>query len=220
VAVVDRVTGRYLAAVFELDEAGVRPLRARLAERLGLSHRAVAETVDRLATHGYVQLAADRGVELTESGRMVAVATVRRHRLAERLLTDVIGLSWAEAHHEAMQWEYVISDRVEAKLVELLDDPATCPHGNPIPGSANSSSDEAVVTLDQAPEGLFVVSRISEEIEADGDAMQLLADLRLTPGVEGEVQVLTSGGPVVRTANGPQTVPWDVAQGTYVTVGS
>ena len=116
------------------------PLRARLVERLGLSAAAVSETVGRLSDNGFVELHGDRSLHLTDKGRSLATTVVRRHRLAERLLTDVIGLEWEKVHREADRWEHAISSDVEEKLVLLLGDPATCPHGNPIPGSKHADA--------------------------------------------------------------------------------
>src|SRR6476620_6295978 len=127
-------TEEYLEAILEIEEEGVVPIRARLVERLGLSAPAVSETVNRLVDHGYAELLDDRRLRLTPKGRDVAVSIVRRHRLAERLLVDVIGLEWEKVHKEADRWEHAISAEVEEKLVELLGDPGTCPHGTPIPG--------------------------------------------------------------------------------------
>ena len=128
-------TEEYLEAILEIEEEGIVPIRARLVERLGLSAPAVSETVNRLVDHGYAELLDDRSLRLTDKGRSVATSIVRRHRLAERLLVDVIGLEWEKVHKEADRWEHAISADVEEKLVLLLGDPATCPHGNPIPGS-------------------------------------------------------------------------------------
>src|ERR1700742_4763837 len=125
----------YLEAIHELDEEGVVVIQARLAERLGHSAPAVSEMIRRLREGGYVRTSG-RALQLTESGRSVAQSVVRKHRLAERLLTDIIGLPWEKAHLEAGRWEHVISDEVEARLIEILGHPTTCPHGNPIPGSA------------------------------------------------------------------------------------
>src|SRR6201986_1478062 len=117
-----------------LSEEGVPVIQARTAERLGRSAPSVSEMLDRLREDGYVAREGPR-LSLTESGQALAGKVVRKHRLAERLLVDVIGLEWHKVHREAGPWEHVISDDVEARLVELLGDPATCPHGNPIPGS-------------------------------------------------------------------------------------
>ena len=129
-------TEEYLETILELEEEGIVPIRARLVERLGVSAPAVSEQVNRLVGGGYTELLDDRSLRLTSKGRKLATTVVRRHRLAERLLVDVIGLEWEKVHREADLWEHVISEDVEAKLVELLGDPATCPHGNPIPGLA------------------------------------------------------------------------------------
>src|SRR5688500_10722641 len=124
----------YLEAIHELEEEGVQVIQARLAERLGHSAPSVSETMRRLKDDGYVTLS-NRTISFTEKGRQRAESVVRKHRLAERLLTDVIGLEWHKAHLEACRWEHVISDEVEERLVALLENPQTCPHGNPIPGA-------------------------------------------------------------------------------------
>src|SRR5215468_6739455 len=160
-------TEEYLEAILEIEEEGTVPIRARLVERLGLSAPAVSETVNRLVDHGYAELMDDRSLRLTEEGREIATSIVRRHRLAERLLVDVIGLEWEKVHKEADRWEHAISADVEEKLVQLLGDPATCPHGNPIPGSAHKIETGPTTPLSQSPPGPFVVRRISEKIEID-----------------------------------------------------
>ncbi|MSY07188.1 MAG: winged helix DNA-binding protein, partial [Actinobacteria bacterium] len=128
-------TEEYLETILELEEEGVLPIRARLVERLGVSAPSVSETVSRLVEAGYTELMGDRSLRLTDKGRALATTVVRRHRLAERLLVDVIGLEWEKVHKEAARWEHAISADVEEKLIILLGDPATCPHGNPIPGT-------------------------------------------------------------------------------------
>ena len=127
-------TEMYLRTVFELEEEGVVPLRARIAERLSQSGPTVSQTVARMERDGLVHVAGDRHLELTDTGRREAVAVMRKHRLAERLLADVIGLDWEDLHIEACRWEHVMSDKVERRIVALLDKPLVCPHGNPIPG--------------------------------------------------------------------------------------
>src|ERR1700735_3628084 len=124
----------YLEAIHELEEEGATVIQARLAERLGHSAPAISEMVRRLRGEGYIQ-ADGRSLSLTPTGRARAESVVRKHRLAERLLTDIIGLPWHRSHLEAGRWEHVISDEVEARLAEALGHPTTCPHGNPIPGS-------------------------------------------------------------------------------------
>ncbi len=151
-------TEEYLETILEIEEEGVIPIRARLVERLGLSAPAVSETVNRLVDQGYAELLDDRTLRLTTKGRDLAVTIVRRHRLAERLLVDVIGLEWEKVHREADRWEHAISADVEEKLVALLGDPATCPHGNPIPGSLHRAETATRTPLVHAAPGTFKVA--------------------------------------------------------------
>ena len=209
-------TEEYLEAILEIEEEGVVPIRARLVERLGLSAPAVSETVGRLVDHGYAELLDDRSLRLTEKGRQVATSVVRRHRPAERLLVDVIGLEWEKAHKEADRWEHAISAEVEEKLVELLGDPATCPHGNPIPGSHNRPDGTPTTTLTNASPGRATVARISEKLELDDDALAYVAHANLVPGSavsvvgrEGDVVVLESDA-------GQQRVPTGLADLLFV----
>src|SRR6478736_9042312 len=127
-------TEMYLKTIFELDEEGITPLRARIAERLGHSGPTVSQTVARMERDGLIHLADDRQLQFTERGRTLATRVMRKHRLAERLLVDVIGLEWEFVHAEACRWEHVMSEAVERKLVALLDNPTVSPYGNPIPG--------------------------------------------------------------------------------------
>ena len=168
-------TEEYLETILEIEEEGIPPIRARLVERLGLSAAAVSEQVGRLIEQGYAELLDDRTLRLTEKGRELATSIVRRHRLAERLLVDVIGLEWEKVHREADRWEHAISAEVEEKLVVLLGDPATCPHGNPIPGSRSLQDSAPTTALTQAEPGRIQVTRISEKIELDDDALAFLA---------------------------------------------
>jgi DtxR family transcriptional regulator, iron-dependent repressor len=208
-------TEEYLEAILEIEEEGIVPIRARLVERLGLSAPAVSETVNRLVDHGYAQLLDDRSLRLTDKGRKVATSIVRRHRLAERLLVDVIGLEWEKVHKEADRWEHAISADVEEKLVLLLGDPATCPHGNPIPGSSHKVEGPASVPLTQMEPGPVVVRRISEKVEIDEDAILFLAGAELTPGSNAELVGTSADGVQVKSAAGDQTVPRKLAQLIY-----
>lgn len=211
-------TEEYLEMILAIEEEGVVPMRARLVERLGLSAAAVSETVGRLSDQGYVELRGDRSLHLTDKGRALATTVVRRHRLAERLLTDVIGLEWEKVHREADRWEHAISADVEEKLVELLGDPATCPHGNPIPGSRRAPRSETTVALAAAPAGTVTVARVSERLELSDDSLRMLAAARLTPGCSATV-VASDGRDVrVRTATGEHVVPDGIAQHLYVAV--
>src|SRR4051794_11694655 len=206
-------TEEYLEAILEIEEEGIVPIRARLVERLRLSAPAVSETVNRLVEQGNVELLDDRRLRLTAKGRAIARSIVRRHRLAERLLVDVIGLEWEKAHREADRWEHAISADVEEKLVALLGDPATCPHGNPIPGSARTVDRAGSVVLSEAGDGPVVVVRISERLELDDDALTLIAAARLIPGSDATIVGRDALGNVsLTTASGETIVPVAVAQ--------
>jgi len=208
-------TEEYLEAILEIEEEGTIPIRARLVERLGLSAPAVSETVNRLVDHGYAELMDDRTLRLTTKGREVATSIVRRHRLAERLLVDIIGLEWEKVHKEADRWEHAISADVEEKLVQLLGDPATCPHGNPIPGSGHKVEGPASVPLTQMQPGPVIVRRISEKVEIDDDAIAFLAGAALIPGSDAVVVSTSTEGVQVTSAAGEQTVPRKLAQLIY-----
>jgi DtxR family Mn-dependent transcriptional regulator len=213
-------TEHYLETILSLEEEGVRPIRARIVERLGLSAAAVSETVDRLVDQGLLELHDDRSLHLTERGRRLATTVIRRHRLAERLLHDVIGLEWEKVHKEADRWEHAISADVEEKLIDLLGDPATCPHGNPIPGSARALDPAPTTTLSSAPPGSVTVARITEQLELDDEGLSLVARSRLMPGCSATVLAGAAGGVRVRTATGEYDVPAHVAEQLHVSAAS
>ncbi len=192
-------TEMYLRTVFELEEEGIVPLRARIAERLSQSGPTVSQTVARMERDGLLRVEGDRQLAMTETGRMLAMRVMRKHRLAECLLVSVIGMPWEEVHIEACRWEHVISDNVERRLVELLDYPVRCPHGNVIPGlaelgvpdDATKRSDAATAEPDIAmtdmaiPAGeQVVVSRISEQVQSDAALMLRLKNIGIQPGRE------------------------------------
>ncbi len=131
-------TEMYLRTIFELEEEGIVPLRARIAERLHQSGPTVSQTVARMERDGLLTVEGDRHLELTEEGSQLATRVMRKHRLAERLLIDVIGLEWEDVHAEACRWEHVMSETVERRLLEILDHPTVSPYGNPIPGLARA----------------------------------------------------------------------------------
>ena len=170
-------TEMYLRTIYDLEEEGVVPLRARIAERLEQSGPTVSQTVSRMERDGLLHVAGDRHLELTDKGRALAVAVMRKHRLAERLLVDVIGLPWEEVHAEACRWEHVMSEDVERRLVQVLDNPTTSPFGNPIPGLselgvATRIGDETVnlVRLTELPAGFpvaVVVRQLTEHVQGD-----------------------------------------------------
>lgn len=189
----------YCEAIFELQEDAVNVIQARIADRLEISRPAVSEMIRRMVTEGLITVGDT--IRLTEAGQKLAEAVVRRHRLAERLLTDVLGLSWATAHAEAGKWEHVISPEVEAALARVLGEPTTCPHGNPIPGSSYERPD--TVTLSQLPTGAsFTVSRIPEELEFAEGMLDFLEENLLRPGFEGTVNEAEPDGGRVVTIDG------------------
>ncbi|SHG71949.1 iron (metal) dependent repressor, DtxR family [Jatrophihabitans endophyticus] len=183
-------TEMYLRTVFELEEEGVVPLRARIAERLGQSGPTVSQTVARMERDGLLHVADDRHLQLTELGRREATAVMRKHRLAERLLVDVIGLDWEDVHIEACRWEHVMSEAVEKRIVALLERPLVCPHGSPIPGldelgiATIEAEADQLVTLSEAAsaERVVEVDRISEMLQPDAELLHRLSDAGMRPG--------------------------------------
>lgn len=185
-------TEMYLRTIYELLEEGVPPLRARIAERLHQSGPTVSQTVARMERDGLLVVDEDRTIKLTPTGARLARDVMRKHRLAELLLTEVIGLSWDKAHDEACRWEHVISTDVERRLVEILDQPTRSPYGNPIPGLQDLGLDvphtpfrQGVVPLADVvgPEVVRVrLERMSENLQAQADALPVLAEVGLHPG--------------------------------------
>jgi DtxR family transcriptional regulator, Mn-dependent transcriptional regulator len=209
----------YLETIHDLAEAGTPVIQARIAERLGRTAPSVSEMLDRLQADGYVERDGRR-LELTGKGRTVAEGVVRKHRLAERLLVDVIGLEWHKAHTEAGRWEHVISDEVEERLVELLGNPTTCPHGNPIPGSEVAPGDlRSQSSLAEASVGEVVkLERITEEVELDSECLAYLYENHFIPG---DVATVTGRGPdgalVLDTGAAPLTLGPGLCSQLYVT---
>ena len=177
---------QYLAALYELEEQDIALIQARLAERLQHSAPTVSEVVARLKADGYIE-SAGRSLEMTKTGRRLAESVVRKHRLAERLLTDVIGLEWHKSHQEADRWEHVISDEVEERLVMVLGHPTTCPHGNPIPGAA--AVRQGLFPLSDCDVGdRIYLERVSELLEADFEALRYLDEHGFRPPTLARVQ--------------------------------
>ncbi|RYP85030.1 metal-dependent transcriptional regulator [Nocardioides guangzhouensis] len=203
-------TEMYLRTIYELVEEGIVPLRARIAERLHQSGPTVSQTVARMERDGLLTVEGDRHLELTEEGNRLATRVMRKHRLAERLLTDVIGLDWELVHAEACRWEHVMSETVERRLVELLDHPTESPYGNPIPGLdelGESSLGEEFMTDVEAlsvaaghSDSRVHIRRISEEMQKDEDLMGALRRVGALPGktvtvvATGEGVLVGSGG--------------------------
>jgi DtxR family Mn-dependent transcriptional regulator len=186
-------TEMYLRTVYELEEEGVVPLRARIAERLKQSGPTVSQTVSRMERDGLLTVEGDRHLELTPVGRKHAIAVMRKHRLAECLLVDVIGMEWEEVHIEACRWEHVMSESVERRIIAILGTPTSCPHGNPIPGlgelGATGAEQDArgagLLTMEEAARqgpATVVVRRISEQIQPDAEILRDLRDAGAQPG--------------------------------------
>ncbi len=210
---------QYLETILELEESGTVPMRARLVERLGVSAPAVSETVKRLEREGYLTLDDDRVMHLTETGRAYATSMLRRHRLAELLLIDVLKVPWSQVHEEACRLEHAISDNLEAHLITLLGDPGVCPHGNPIPGSANARDFGPLQPLSTVGEGRScVVRRIDENLQTDIGHMRELESARLLPGQEVVVARSETGDLELRVDGTAVTLERAVAANVYVTV--
>lgn len=204
-------TEMYLRTIYDLEEEGVVPLRARIAERLEQSGPTVSQTVARMERDGLLQVAGDRHLELTEKGRNLAVSVMRKHRLAERLLVDVIGLKWEDVHAEACRWEHVMSEEVERRLVVVLNNPTTSPYGNPIPGLSQlgldrpAENNETLIRLTDVPHGkptAVVIRRLAEHVQADPDTIAQLREAGVVP--DARVTVETAPGSVLITVAGHQ----------------
>jgi DtxR family transcriptional regulator, Mn-dependent transcriptional regulator len=191
-------TEMYLRTIFELVEEGVVPLRARIAERLGQSGPTVSQTVARMERDGLLTVEGDRHLELSPHGRSLATRVMRKHRLAECLLVDVIGLEWEDVHAEACRWEHVMGEAVERRLLQLLGHPTESPFGNPIPGLEELGHDAAPDAFLDGLEPLarivtdtstrVVVRRIGEPIQTDQELMHNLRRAGVRPGSVVSVQ--------------------------------
>jgi DtxR family Mn-dependent transcriptional regulator len=190
-------TEMYLRTILELEDENIVPLRARISERLGHSGPTVSQTIGRMERDGLVNVTEDRSLQLTSAGRQKAVDVMRKHRLAERLLSDVIGLDWAYVHEEACRWEHVMSEQVERRLVELLGHPTESPYGNPIPGLDQLGDlpaggfDKGVVGLvrrlnDAGQPITGTVRRLAEPAQVDPELLQQLKGAGVMPGATGD----------------------------------
>lgn len=190
----------YCECIFELREDDVEVIQARIAERLRVSRPSVSEMIKRMAEESLIEVTGGR-ITLTTAGEELAVRVVRRHRIAERFMTDVLGLSWSLAHREAGRWEHVMSHEVETAMSRVLGEPTTCPHGNPIPGSGyDAPSAVRLNTLGSNQQ--FTVSRIPEELEFTPGMLEFLEKSRLVPGSSGTVRSQTSSGEMTVEVDG------------------
>ncbi|MEY4293512.1 MAG: hypothetical protein RIR29_162 [Actinomycetota bacterium] len=185
-------TEMYLRTILELEEEGQVPLRARIAERLDHAGPTVSQTVARMERLGLVNVSADRHLQLTEDGRREAIGVMRKHRLAERLLADVIGLEWEFVHEEACRWEHVMSEQVERKIIGLISSPDVSPYGNPIPGLAelghksNEAFRDGVIAITElvgeAEGKQYKLTRIGEPLQVFSEQLADMREAGLIPG--------------------------------------
>lgn len=195
-------TEMYLRTIFELEEEGIAPMRARITERLHQSGPTVSQTVARMERDGLVVVTPDRQLQFTPAGREAAISVMRKHRLAECLLVNVLGLPWEDVHAEACRWEHVISEPVELRLLEILGHPTESPYGNPIPGlealnpAVDSAHGMAMQSLTEAvgkETSRVIVRRIAEPIQESATTMVQLRRVGAIPGSAVMVQ-RTAGG--------------------------
>jgi DtxR family transcriptional regulator, iron-dependent repressor len=213
----------YLRCVLELEEEGVAPLRARIAQRLGQSAPTVSQTVARMERDGLLTVNDDRRIELTPEGRSAAIRVMRKHRLAECLLADILGLDWQLIHDEACRWEHVMSETVERRVLDILGHPTESPYGNPIPGLAELGDDEGddflggMIALTDVPEvtSSVIVRRIGEPIQSDRTLLARLNRAGLRPNTA--VSVSRAGGRV-RIGTGREGVDLDYPTAAHVFV--
>ncbi len=223
-------TEMYLRTIFELEEEGIVPLRARIAERLGHSGPTVSQTVARMERDGLVAVSGDRHLELSDHGRLLATRVMRKHRLAERLLVDVIGLEWEYAHDEACRWEHVMSEQVERKILGLIGDALESPYGNPIPGLAELGVEHeadflsGLTTLTAAVGDrpvIVTIRRIGEPVQVEPEGLALLTSAGVVPGAR--VEVVRDAGRVLAVRSGDPaasgvSLPDDVAAHVFCQV--
>ena len=196
-------TEMYLKTIFELEEDGVVPLRARIVERLGHSGPTVSQTIARMERDDLVVVGDDRRLDLTVEGRELANEVMRKHRLAECLLVRVIGLDWVDVHDEACRWEHVMSGSVEARLPALLGDPMRDPYGNPVPGVGVADPNECSVDCFLSQQGAArtgEISRIGEPIQADRPLLESFQAASLRPGTVVRVQAVDDYFEVTNTS--------------------
>jgi DtxR family transcriptional regulator, Mn-dependent transcriptional regulator len=213
----------YLRSVLEFEEEGVTPLRARIAERLGQSAPTVSQTVARMQRDGLLTVTDDRRIQLTPQGRSAATRVMRKHRLAECLLADILGLDWHLVHDEACRWEHVMSEAVERRVLDILGHPTQSPYGNPIPGLAELGHDKGddppggMIALTEVPEATasVMVRRIGEPIQSDTTLLTRLRHAGFRPNTA--VPVSRVGGRV-RIGAGHQGVELDDTAAAHVFV--
>ncbi len=221
-------TEMYLRTIYDLEEEGIVPLRARISERLGHSGPTVSQTIGRMERDGLVRVEGDRHLEFTPEGRSRALHVMRKHRLAERLLHDVIGLDWSLVHDEACRWEHVMSEQVERRLLEVLGHPTESPYGNPIPaleeigGQASRPFLEGVVNIVERVRGTdgsvaVRIKRLGEPVQFEPELLEQLRAAGVVPGAD--ATIAAAGGYVLVQVDGfgdGLELPPEVATHVYV----
>lgn len=211
------VAEEYLETIYNMAMEGEPVIAARLADKFGVSRPTVSETVKRLLADGYVEQAPDRTLALTPAGKKLTEQVLRRHRLAERLMFDVLGMDWISAHEQAHALEHWISDEVEQRISELLHHPTTCPHGNPIPGNATSGDaflrEQNAFRLTEGKQGQTVhVILISELVEDESETLRRLNDKHIHPRSALSITRNEPGVDVVFETHGEtHSIPADLA---------
>lgn len=206
----------YLEAIYELSEEGERVAQARIAERLGVSRAAVSEQIKRLVKQKLVRVDG-REIELTAAGYRLAEGAVRRHRMTERFLTDVLKLPWHLAHEEANRFQKGISDEIERRMLAMLDGPATCPHGNPIPGTGATFRTDLVALLDVPPGEDVILERLLEDVELHTDVLRYFEQNGLMPGATLRVTgVAPDGTRTVRVGRSSAAIGAELADNLWV----
>jgi DtxR family Mn-dependent transcriptional regulator len=212
------VISRYLEAIYYMWSEGEPPRSARLADWLGVSRPTVTVALRRMARDGMVRMNSRKEIEMTSAGRRVAESIVRRHRIMERWLTDVLGLDWVAADTEAARLEHAVSEKVERRLYQTLGRPRTCPHGNPIPGHSKASPKERrLATLGAGARA--AISRVSEVAEREAPLLlAYLDERRLTPGRKVDVVEVDDIGRTIRIRSGKRevTLSYDTAAKLWV----
>jgi DtxR family transcriptional regulator, Mn-dependent transcriptional regulator len=220
-------TEMYLRTVLELEEEGLVPLRARIAGRLGQSVPTASQTVARMQRDGLLTVSGDRRIQLTPAGRSAATRVMRKHRLAECLLIDLLGVEWQLAHVEACRWQHVMSEAVERRLLDILGHPTHSPYGNPIPGLAELGEKEGADIAEDAAGDIVALAKVSQEtgrviLRRIGEPIQsdtaLLTRLRRAGFRPNAALPVSQVNGTVRIGTGQQAAELDHATAAHVFV--
>ena len=195
----------YLEIMYWLEEAGLSMTGANVARAMHLSPPTVHEMIGRLENDGYVTRADDKSLEFTEEGREQARAMVRRHRLIERFLTDVLGIPWDEVHEEAERLEHAMSPVLEERMLAAIGDATTCPHGHPL---VEGVREQGVLLADCAPGAHILILRFENEAE---ELLRYLKDAGVYPQLEGKIES-SNDEVVIASDDGSHTVSKDIAE--------